>query len=322
MDIWHQMMLFRFIMGMGVGGEYPMASTITSESSSNNDRIRNLAAVFSMQGVGRVLCALMLLISAFTITDTHWQWRFAILMGALPMLIAVYFRFKAEETEAYQHQVKEKITTPMDRFRNICSHVWDNRVKLAGTAGSWFILDILFYGNSLFSADVTRAMGTENNLQSKTVQNLYIQLMAMPGYILAVIFMEKIGMKNLQLIGFAGEGIIFLAMAIFQQQFKGLPALFVVMYALTFFFDDVCARVCVCVYVFSVSEKGVIGERANFERDPPSMSFLMKKPKKLSYSLTHLYIYTHTHTQFGPNTSTFVIPAVIYPTEIRSTCHG
>lgn len=263
MDIWHQMMFFRFIMGMGVGGEYPMASTITSESSSNNDRIRNLAAVFSMQGVGRVLCALMLLVAAFTITDTHWQWRFAILMGALPMVIAVYFRFKSEETEAFQHQVKEKISTPMDRFRNIWSHVWDNRMKLAGTAGSWFILDILFYGNSLFSADVTRAMGTENNLHSKTVQNLYIQLMAMPGYILAVIFMERIGMKRLQLIGFAGEGVIFLAMAIFQEQFKGLPALFVVMYALTFFFDD-----------------------------------------------------------FGPNTTTFVIPAVIYPTEVRSTCHG
>ena len=30
-------------------------------------------------------------------------------------------------------------------------------------------------------ADVTRAMGTENTLEGKTVQNLIIQCMAMPG---------------------------------------------------------------------------------------------------------------------------------------------
>ncbi len=65
------------------------------------------------------------------------------------------------------------------------------------------------------------------------------------------------------MIGFGGEAIVFALMAIFQQQFKGLPVLFVLMYALTFFFDD-----------------------------------------------------------FGPNTTTFVIPAEIYPTDVRATCHG
>jgi len=184
-------------------------------------------------------------------------------MGAVPMIIAVYFRWTSEETEAYKHQVKEKVSGNWDRARNIAKHVWANRVKLAGTAGSWFILDVLFYGNSLFSADVTRAMGTENTLQGKTIQNLCIQLMAMPGYILAVIFLDRIGRKRLQLIGFAGEAVIFCAMAIFQQQFKTLPVLFVFMYAMTFFFDD-----------------------------------------------------------FGPNTTTFVIPAEIFPTDVRSTCHG
>lgn len=42
-------MFFRFLMGVGIGGEYPMASTVTSEGSKPEDRGRNLAAVFSMQ---------------------------------------------------------------------------------------------------------------------------------------------------------------------------------------------------------------------------------------------------------------------------------
>lgn len=31
---------------------------------------------------------------------------------------------------------------------------------------------------------------------------------------------------------------------------------------------------------------------------------------------------THPPTDFGPNTTTFIIPAEIYPTDVRATCHG
>jgi hypothetical protein len=34
--------------------------------------------------------------------------------------------------------------------------MWRYRVLLMGTAGSWFILDILFYGNGLFASDVSQ----------------------------------------------------------------------------------------------------------------------------------------------------------------------
>ena len=153
-----------------------------------------------------------------------------------------------------------------ERLKNIYRHVCENRVKLLGTAGSWFLLDIVFYGHSLFSADVTHAMNTKDTLQDKTVTNLWIQLMAMPGYILSIIFIDKIGRKRLQIFGFSGKvvtnslshsldcfllisiythtyirtgiAIIFLTMAMFLQPLKDLPSIFVMMYALTFFFDD------------------------------------------------------------------------------------
>lgn len=37
--------------GAGVGGEYPLAATVTSESSSAASRGKLMAAVFAMQGV-------------------------------------------------------------------------------------------------------------------------------------------------------------------------------------------------------------------------------------------------------------------------------
>ena len=52
-----------------------------------------LAAVFSMQGVGRVLCGTVLMICAYYIKDTNIQWRIAIVMGVVPMAGALYFRW-------------------------------------------------------------------------------------------------------------------------------------------------------------------------------------------------------------------------------------
>jgi PHS family inorganic phosphate transporter-like MFS transporter len=40
---------FRFVLGIGIGGEYPLSATITSESSDSSNRGRMVATVFSMQ---------------------------------------------------------------------------------------------------------------------------------------------------------------------------------------------------------------------------------------------------------------------------------
>jgi hypothetical protein len=39
----------------------------------------------------------------------------------------------------------------------------------------------LFYGNSLFSADVVRTMGFGSGIKGLAIANLIIQLMALPG---------------------------------------------------------------------------------------------------------------------------------------------
>lgn len=50
---------------------------------------------------------------------------------------------------------------------------------------------MVFYGNSLFSADVTAAMGGKHTVKTESMSNLYIQLMAMPGYILGILLIVR-----------------------------------------------------------------------------------------------------------------------------------
>jgi len=47
-----QLALCRFCLGVGVGGEYPLAATIAAEGASFGSRGRLIAAIFSMQGWG------------------------------------------------------------------------------------------------------------------------------------------------------------------------------------------------------------------------------------------------------------------------------
>ena len=90
--IYSQLALWRFVLGFGVGGEYPLSASITSESSSSQERTKSLAMVFSMQGFGTLLCSVVLVFATQCISNSNAQWRFALAIGALPMAIAFYFR--------------------------------------------------------------------------------------------------------------------------------------------------------------------------------------------------------------------------------------
>lgn len=57
--------------------------------------------------------------------------------------------------------------------------IYTNRWALWGTAGSWFILDIVFYANGLFSGHVSSSMGFGHTPKSEAVASLILQVYRM-----------------------------------------------------------------------------------------------------------------------------------------------
>src|ERR1043165_6274237 len=55
-------MFWRVIMGIGIGGDYPLSSIITSEFATKKRRGAMMAAVFAMQGFGILAVGLVALI--------------------------------------------------------------------------------------------------------------------------------------------------------------------------------------------------------------------------------------------------------------------
>jgi len=49
MGLYGQLALCRFLLGLGIGGEYPLSATVSSESAATRRRGRTVAMVFSMQ---------------------------------------------------------------------------------------------------------------------------------------------------------------------------------------------------------------------------------------------------------------------------------
>jgi PHS family inorganic phosphate transporter-like MFS transporter len=104
---------WRFLLGIGIGGDYPMSATVSSEWSSEGRRGQMLALTFSMQGWGQfagALCDIILLaifkhpIEANQI-NIDYVWRILLAVGIIPALCTVYKRFTLPESARYAEQV-------------------------------------------------------------------------------------------------------------------------------------------------------------------------------------------------------------------------
>ncbi|KAL9130768.1 MAG: hypothetical protein Q9217_001116 [Psora testacea] len=116
---------YRLLMGIGIGGEYPLSAVITAEFAPVRSRARMMAAVFLMQSLGQLAASLVGLVvllgvgrsrglpnltseedydAAVPIVDTIW--RCVIGVGAFPAAIAILFRVTIPESPRFTLDVE------------------------------------------------------------------------------------------------------------------------------------------------------------------------------------------------------------------------
>ncbi|MGC8704942.1 MAG: MFS transporter [Athalassotoga sp.] len=279
------LLISRFLLGVGIGGDYPVSAVIMSEYSNKKDRGKLVGLVFSMQAVGLITGPLVALALLGLNITPDLSWRIMLGIGAIPALMVIYLRRKIPESPRYTAQVlgdRKKALEDVGKFMNKrvesdkSSNVEKKRsslidfftnknlmITLFGTAGSWFLMDYAYYGNTISTPLVLNSISSSMSLETKTLYTLLIFVaFALPGYILSIALIDKIGRKTIQLIGFAVMGISFLLIGIFPEIERQIW-LFFAIYGISYFF-----------------------------------------------------------TEFGPNTTTFILPSELFPTEYRTTGHG
>lgn len=89
------LLVFRFLIGLGLGAELPVASTLVSEFAPARIRGRVVVALEAFWAVGWLLAAL---IGYYVIPLSDDGWRWALALGAVPALYAGVVRFGLPES--------------------------------------------------------------------------------------------------------------------------------------------------------------------------------------------------------------------------------
>lgn len=102
--------VFRVVTGFGIGGDYPMSSTLAAEKGVFKSRAKLILSVFAGIGVGGFTSSIVntILIAAGkdaiekNINALEWVWRLLLGLGILPAACTLYMRLTMKETGPYE----------------------------------------------------------------------------------------------------------------------------------------------------------------------------------------------------------------------------
>ncbi len=220
------LMLLRFIAGMGLGGELPVASTLMSEFSPTKQRGMLVVLLESFWAYGSVLAALI----GYLVVPSL-GWRVAFLIGALPAFYVFVVRRgvpesprylisqgKPEQAQAVIRQIEQESetrlaeapamvarTAPQARagFSRLFSAQYLNRTVALWVM--WATMNFSYYGIFLWLP--TQFVRKGFTLNDALLFNLIIAIAQIPGYFTAAYFVERLGRKLTLLVYLLGAAV-------------------------------------------------------------------------------------------------------------------
>ncbi|WP_010148728.1 MFS transporter [Serinicoccus profundi] len=206
------LLVLRFLVGIGLGAELPVASTLVSELSPTRIRGRMVVILESFWAVGWLLAAL---IGYFVvpISDNGWRWAFAV--GLVPAVYAVVIRWgmpesplflerrgRVAEAEEVVRAFEDSAGLPHEESRPLPEApprtpgtLWSAayRVRTLGIWLVWFCVNFSYYGAFIWLPSLLYAQGFD--LVRSFGYTLVITLAQLPGYAVAAVLVEVWGRR-------------------------------------------------------------------------------------------------------------------------------
>ncbi len=178
-----QFMLVRFITGVGLGGELPVATTIIADSFSGHRRSKMLILVDSFWAIGWILASLL----AFLFMPLY-GWRFTVIATSIMALYTLVIRRHLPE----QTNVKNKRLN----LRTALNQIWSKKYRRATVCLSllWFIIMFTYYGMFLWLPSVLIKRGF--SVVHSFGYTLIMSFAQLPGYFIAAYLMGKLSRKK------------------------------------------------------------------------------------------------------------------------------
>ncbi|SDF17659.1 MFS transporter, putative metabolite:H+ symporter [Blastococcus aurantiacus] len=206
------LMVFRFLIGLGLGAELPVASTLVSEFAPARVRGRVVVWLEAFWALGWTLAAL---IGFLVVPGSDAGWRWALALGALPALYAAVVRWglpesvrfletrgRVEEAEAAVRRfeqsagvapVESPLPTPVAAPGPRALWATGTRLRTAALWTVWFSINFAYYGAFIWLPSLLVANGF--TLTKSFGYTLVITLAQLPGYALAAYLIERWGRR-------------------------------------------------------------------------------------------------------------------------------
>nr|AFU50501.1 phosphate transporter 2 [Astragalus sinicus] len=312
---------FRFWLGFGIGGDYPLSATIMSEYANKKTRGAFIAAVFAMQGFGIMAGGIVALIVATAFDHKYkvpsyeenaeasmvlpafdFVWRLILMFGAVPAALTFYWRMKMPETARYTALVaKNAKQAASDMSKVLQVEIESEEAKVQE-----------------LSEDQTQQFGLFSREFAKR-HGLHLVGTTTTWFLLDIAFYsQNLFQKDI----FAAIGWIPHAkeMSAIHELYKvaraqTLIALFSTVpgYWFTVALIDYMGRFAIQLMGFFFMTVFMFALAIPYDH-------WTKKDNKIGFLV--MYSLTFFFANFGPNATTFVVPAEIFPARLRSTCHG
>ncbi|QOQ38963.1 MFS transporter [Trueperella pecoris] len=223
------LMLFRFIVGIGLGAELPVASTFVSEFAPRKIRGRVIVWLEAFWALGWIAAAL---IGYFVVAPYGEGWRWGLLIGAVPALYALVIRLNTRESVRFLElrgqfgdaeatvRLYEDSAGPDYRYDGPAS---DDIGRGAGEEGEltiwsapmrkrtialwtiWFMINFSYYGAFTWIPSLLTAQGF--TLVRSFEFTLIMTLAQIPGYAAAAWLIEVVGRRRTLALFLAGSAV-------------------------------------------------------------------------------------------------------------------
>jgi putative MFS transporter len=212
------------VVGLGLGAELPVASTLVSEYAPTRIRGRVVVLLEAFWAVGWVLAAL---IGYFVVPASDNGWRWALFIGIVPAAYALYVRAKLPESVRFLEnrgrsaEAEEAVRTfesassiapvespaaapaPAARW----SELWSDglRGRTVALWAAWFGINFSYYGAFIWIPSLLVSQGF--SLTKSFGFTLIITLAQLPGYAAAAFLIEAWGRRATLATFLAGSAI-------------------------------------------------------------------------------------------------------------------
>jgi PHS family inorganic phosphate transporter-like MFS transporter len=322
-DIVGIIIFWRVIMGIGIGGDYPLSSIITSEFATTKWRGAMMGAVFAMQGFGQLGAAIVMIVVTAGFKESllsaksyatcqgvcgeavDKMWRVLIGFGAVPACIALYYRLTIPETPRYTFDVARDVEKAGDDAQAYMEGKPEgNPDELARVQGKIAGQNAMIVPKASFHDFISYYSQWKNGkILLGTAGSWFVLDVAFYG----------VSLNNpiiLSTIGFSGGSTVYKIL-----MNTAIGNLIIVLAG------------AIPGYWVTVATVDTIG------RKPIQLGgfiiltilfciFGFAYNKVSNHALFAIYVLCQFFFNFGPNTTTFIVPGECFPTRYRSTSHG